>query len=461
MGNTTSWLTQSLCPEEQALWVAAKSGDLQTLREGLARLTPETRFYAEWRDPVYGYSPLANACFQGHLHCIQALLAAGVDPNGRDAQGNTPLHIAVANGKSEVVRLLLEAPNVDIFARTSSKAQTALDLARHHYKISEGRGLKFIQCVEHVEKKLCLYSGWLYERSDNFLSLASGISSLDSWKKRYAMVLRTAEREVVEIDLFPMRPGERRPPCPSSELLYRASDGIQQSDDVTWLNRKEFRFSLKASRKTGSSQASAVQAIDFAATNQGELVAWKTFLTSLRVTAPASPITPAFAGSQAPRAQPAASPVRSISPNQAALLQEQRDFERAVRLSLEESRRQSRTQSAPSAPPPSDTMLETLGYSETVVGADGVEIVQLIRDDEGSAASAPSSLPADAKATTGESELQSGECVICFDGPQTAVCVPCGHNAVCMDCAQELLDTTRLCPVCRQPVREVIRLFRV
>ncbi|KAG7398731.1 hypothetical protein PHYBOEH_010573 [Phytophthora boehmeriae] len=214
MGNTTSWLTQSLCPAEQVLWIAAKSGDLTTLREGLARLTPETRFYAEWKDPVYGYSPLANACFQGHIHCVQALLAAGVDCNIRDAQGNTPLHIATSCGKSEVVRLLLEAPTIDTFAKTIGKTQTALDLARHLYKTSEGRGHKFIQCVEHIEKKLCIYSGWVYERADNFLSIASGLSSLDSWKKRYAMVLRTAERDVVEIDLFPMRAGERRPPCP-------------------------------------------------------------------------------------------------------------------------------------------------------------------------------------------------------------------------------------------------------
>ncbi|RLN56509.1 hypothetical protein BBJ29_006024 [Phytophthora kernoviae] len=130
MGNTTSWLTQSLCPEEQVLWIAAKSGDLTTLREGLARLTPETRFYAEWRDPVYGYSPLANACFQGHIHCVQALLSAGVNYNICDAQGNTPLHIATSCGKSEVVRLLLDSPGVDAFAKTVSKAQTALDIAR-------------------------------------------------------------------------------------------------------------------------------------------------------------------------------------------------------------------------------------------------------------------------------------------------------------------------------------------
>eukprot|EP00644_Phytophthora_capsici_P010080 jgi/Phyca11/551232/estExt2_Genewise1Plus.C_PHYCAscaffold_410078 len=450
MGNSTSWLARSLCPEEQALWVAAKSGDLQSLREGLARLTPATRFYSEWRDPVYGYSPLANACSQGHLHCVQALMAYGVDCNARDSQGNTPLHIATYYGKSEVVRLLLENPAVDCFAKTSTKAQTALDIARQAYRTSEGRGLTYIQCVEHIEKKLCLYSGWLYERSDNFLSIASGISGLDSWKKRYAMVLRTDTRDVVEIDLFPMKSGERRPPVPSSELLYRASDGIQTNDDVTWLNRKDFRLTLKVSKKLGTSRASAVQSVDFAATNQGELAAWKTFLTTLRVIQRSS---------SPPVAQPS---TQCSNPSQAALLQEQRDFERALQLSLEESRRHDRTQSSPSAPPPSETMLETLGYPETVVGPDGVEIVQLL-DSAAGHNSHPASLGIpDKSALSQNAEAhRTDECVICFDGPQEAVCVPCGHNAVCMDCAQELLDTTRLCPVCRQQVREVIRLFRV
>ena len=69
----------------------------------------------------------------------------------------------------------------------------------------------------------------------------------------------------------------------SMELLYKTSDGIQQSDDVTWLNRKDYRLSLKVSKKLGFNRASAVQSMDFAATNQRELAAWKTFLTTLRV----------------------------------------------------------------------------------------------------------------------------------------------------------------------------------
>ncbi|CEG41356.1 hypothetical protein PPTG_02341 [Plasmopara halstedii] len=466
MGNTTGWLTQSLCPEEQALWIAAKSGDLAVLREGLSRLTPETRFYSEWRDPVYGYSPLANACAQGHLHCVEALLAYGVDCNVRDAQGHTPLHIATACGKSEVVRLLLETPSVDYFATTSTKTKTALEIARHAYKVSEGRGLIYVQCMEHLEKKLCLYSGWLYERADTFLSIASGISGLESWKKRYAIVLRTATRDVVEIDLFPMKPGERRPPIPSSELLYKTSDGIQQSDDFTWLKRKEFRLSLKVSRKLETSRASTVQSMEFAATNQNELIAWKTFLTNLRVNPSSSPISTAFGEDQqqlfpSPQIAPRDSnSSQNISPRQAALQQEQREIEQALRLSLEEARH-ARMVSEASAPPPSDTLLDALGYSETVVGPDGVEIVQLLRDDDVTISPALHSRSLQKNMTQITGIQRTDECVICFDGLQEAVCVPCGHNAVCMDCAQELIDTTRLCPVCRQQVREVIRLYRV
>ncbi|RHY84316.1 hypothetical protein DYB26_002930, partial [Aphanomyces astaci] len=53
------------------------------------------------------------------------------------------------------------------------------------------------------------------------------------------------------------------------------------------------------------------------------------------------------------------------------------------------------------------------------------------------------------------------ECVVCFDGPQEGVCVPCGHHAVCMACARRLLaHPPASCPVCRGPVREIIRMFR-
>ncbi|KAF1318684.1 Ankyrin repeat-containing protein, partial [Globisporangium splendens] len=458
MGNATSWLAQTLCPEEQVLWVAAKSGDYDVLRQALARLTPATRLYLEWRDPLYGYSPLANACAQGHLPCVRLLLEHGADGNARDLRGNTPLHIATKNGKSDVVHALLETARVDVLAKTTTKMQTALDIARQEYKSAESHGHKFIQCIEMIEKKLCIYSGWLYQRADNLLSMASGIAGLNSWKKRYCMILRTAERDVVEIDLFSMKPGERRPPCPSYELVYRASDGVQESEDVTWFSRKEFRFTLNAYAKSGINRVSAPQAFDFAATTQQELVTWKTFFGSLRL-GPVNQISQAFGpvgGQGAPYA---------LS-SEDALLQEQRDMARAMHLSVEEARRRSSMPAAvpiptPSAPPLTASFLGTYGSPQATLAPDGVEIVQPLQIGSPPAVAARASTStASRRIENEEMGKDTGECVICFDGPQSAVCVPCGHNAICMNCAGELMDTTRLCPVCRVQVREVIRIYR-
>jgi hypothetical protein len=52
---------------------------------------------------------------------------------------------------------------------------------------------------------------------------------------------------------------------------------------------------------------------------------------------------------------------------------------------------------------------------------------------------------------------ESDECVICLSEAATHVVVPCGHQALCANCAPEQLDK---CPVCRGPSTQVIRVFR-
>ena len=54
----------------------------------------------------------------------------------------------------------------------------------------------------------------------------------------------------------------------------------------------------------------------------------------------------------------------------------------------------------------------------------------------------------------------AGVCVVCFDGPQSTVCVPCGHNAICMECGEKIMNSVAQCPVCRAHVRELIKLYR-
>jgi len=73
---------------------------------------------AEGRDPnargVGGWAPLHRAAFPGHANIVAPLVAAGADPNlpGRslsDTDGDTPLHIAAAQGRLEMVKALLDA----------------------------------------------------------------------------------------------------------------------------------------------------------------------------------------------------------------------------------------------------------------------------------------------------------------------------------------------------------------
>jgi hypothetical protein len=51
-------------------------------------------------------------------------------------------------------------------------------------------------------------------------------------------------------------------------------------------------------------------------------------------------------------------------------------------------------------------------------------------------------------------------CVVCFDAPKEYAIVPCGHVCVCASCAEQLTKTrTPMCPVCRGPIRETMKVF--
>jgi len=50
-----------------------------------------------------------------------------------------------------------------------------------------------------------------------------------------------------------------------------------------------------------------------------------------------------------------------------------------------------------------------------------------------------------------------GQCVICLSEVASHVVIPCGHQALCKACAMQDLES---CPVCRQPVHAVIRVYR-
>ena len=84
--------------------------------------TPPLGMDKSQRTPRYGWHA-AN----GDLAAVRSELAAGADPSFGDNQDYSPLHVAVQNGRTEVIRSLLQSvrnPNkTDDFGNKSAGGQ--------------------------------------------------------------------------------------------------------------------------------------------------------------------------------------------------------------------------------------------------------------------------------------------------------------------------------------------------
>ena len=57
-------------------------------------------------------------------------------------------------------------------------------------------------------------------------------------------------------------------------------------------------------------------------------------------------------------------------------------------------------------------------------------------------------------------DAEEMQCVVCFDAPKDHIIVPCGHMCVCASCAEQLTKTrTPMCPVCREPILQTMKVF--
>lgn len=55
---------------------------------------------------------------------------------------------------------------------------------------------------------------------------------------------------------------------------------------------------------------------------------------------------------------------------------------------------------------------------------------------------------------------EEANCCVCHDEPRTHMFVPCGHQAVCEDCAKELSRRRLgLCPICRKDIKDCYKIF--
>ena len=57
-------------------------------------------------------------------------------------------------------------------------------------------------------------------------------------------------------------------------------------------------------------------------------------------------------------------------------------------------------------------------------------------------------------------EEEDRPCVVCMAVEPTNLCVPCGHQCLCAACVQIYDPVAKGCPICREPVAQVIRVLR-
>jgi ankyrin repeat protein len=84
--------------------------------------------------PEFG-TPLHVAAARNHCNCARLLLAANANVNALTADGDTPLIVAARKGRVEFVQLLLNQPQIDVYAKDSVVGHTALHeaaLNSHH-----------------------------------------------------------------------------------------------------------------------------------------------------------------------------------------------------------------------------------------------------------------------------------------------------------------------------------------
>lgn len=52
-------------------------------------------------------------------------------------------------------------------------------------------------------------------------------------------------------------------------------------------------------------------------------------------------------------------------------------------------------------------------------------------------------------------------CKVCYDAQVDTALYKCGHVCMCEDCAKETLNIRPFCPICRDVIRDIIKIFRV
>ncbi|KDO29836.1 hypothetical protein SPRG_19719 [Saprolegnia parasitica CBS 223.65] len=434
-----SAFASSAFPPEQATWFAAKYGLVDVVRRATEGVdAPDAKTHN---------TPFMIACLSGHLECAKVLYARGIELMAVNLAGFTALHCASQHGQYVVVQWLLTLPEMDPHARSLSSL-TALDVARRACAVGDKLGC-IVKCIRLLEQRLLVYSGWLYESvldsiANKYILNTVGLNC-HTWRLRFVLVLATGhETSTLQFVVYDQRENGVRPSAPESFWIYEKGDPLTLPGTKRTINNREHTFSFHVLQQAHLSEPGALQRVECAAVDAPSLEKWVAFFEECFVQA-------------------------SMHAAQRSASSRSNDSFLPPRVRRQSS---SSTELFPAMPPPPYNELFPLPPAPVPRKQLAVDTFDEVDDDrrfvatapsfcEPQAASAPAYSAPSAPAVHALLPAPSRECVVCYDAPQVGVCVPCGHNAVCMECADRIMaQDAKTCPVCRAEILQIIRLFQ-
>ena len=123
---------QGFINEDGRLHTWCKEGKIKKVREFIDTCK-DLPLRLAYRRGVFGYTPLHEAVSNGHSDILKLLLRYNGDVNSRANSGYTPLHLAASSGHTNCVRVLLDngadIANTDEYGKTP--IQTAELSSKH------------------------------------------------------------------------------------------------------------------------------------------------------------------------------------------------------------------------------------------------------------------------------------------------------------------------------------------
>ena len=130
VGVSYYWAKMKTPKEERLKWEAAQRAEKERKKQQAEQEKIEQKRLSDLQKPQV-VTPLLQSILDGNKEAAEKALKEYPDyiniPYA--SNGNTPLHVTVWNGYTDIVKLLLEQPGIDLYIKNKD-GKTALDLAQ-------------------------------------------------------------------------------------------------------------------------------------------------------------------------------------------------------------------------------------------------------------------------------------------------------------------------------------------